>query len=172
MSLSVLASGTLVRDPERRTSTAGRAYATALLRVPCEGEDAVLVSLIAFSSTSAEALLAHAKGDSLAVTGRAKLTSWAKDGEQRHGLSVTVEGVLSPYQLEKRRSRARGDAGGSSDGRADRAPSAELERVARAQASQGRAQVLTAPGAAGGIAAMADDVPFAPRGYRRAAYCE
>jgi len=156
--LSILASGTLVRDPESRTSAAGKSYATAQLRVPTEGEAAVLVSVIAFSTTAVEALLAHAKGDTIAVTGRGKLTAWEKDGEQRHGLSVVVEGVLSAYQLEKRRSRAQGDAGGGSDGRVDRAASGELERVARVQASQGRAQVLTAP--AGGIAAMESDIPF------------
>jgi len=159
MSLQVLASGTLVRDPEARTSQAGRRYATGLLRVPVDGDEAVLVSLIAFSQTAAEALLANAKGDSIAVTGRAKLTSWEKDGEQRHGLSVVVEGVLSPYQLEKRRSRARGDAGNGGNGQVDPAAAAELERIARAQASQGRAQVLTAPGHSG-IEAMESDIPF------------
>lgn len=155
MSLAILATGTLVRDPEPRQSRAGKPYATALLRVPTDGEEAVLVSLIAFTADAVDALLAHAKGDTVAVTGRGKLTTWEKDGERRHGLSVTVEGLLSPYQ---RRSRARGDAGGDAGTRADRAHSAELERMARAQASQGKAQLLTTP--AGGIAEMADDPPF------------
>lgn len=159
MSLSVLANGTLVRDPESRTSRAGQRYAAGLLRIPVDGEDSVLANLVAFSSTAAEALLAHAKGDSIAVTGRAKLTAWEKDGEQRHGLSVVVEGVLSPYQLEKRRSRARGDASNGSDSPADPSAAAELERIARAQASQGRAQVLSAPKQSG-IEAMESDIPF------------
>ncbi len=161
MSLAILATGTLVRDPEPRQSRAGKPYATALLRVPTDGEEAVLMSLIAFAADAVEALLAHAKGDSVAVTGRAKFTSWQKDGERRQGLSVTVEAVLSPYQLEKRRSRARGEAGGEAGARGEHAHSAELERIARAQATQGRAQVLSAPGAAaGGISEMGDDIPF------------
>jgi single-stranded DNA-binding protein len=152
--LSVLASGTLIRDPEQRTSAAGKTYCTTLLRAPTEGEDAALVSVIAFSSTAVQQLLAHAKGDSIAVTGRGKLTSWTdKAGGEKHGLSVVAEGVLTPYQLEKRRARARGD---------DAKPAAEqIERTARAMAAEGRAQVLSAPpGTAGGLATMPDDVPF------------
>jgi len=152
--LSLLASGTLVRDPESRQSKAGKAFATALLRVPTEGEDAALVSVIAFSTSACTALLAHAKGDSVAVTGRGKLTSWiGQDGAEKHGINVVAESVLSAYQVEKRRARARGEAEG------DAKP--ELERVARAQAERGTAQVLTQPsGAAGGLAEMADDIPF------------
>lgn len=156
--LTTLAAGTLVRDPESRTSAAGKSYATALLRVPCEGEDAALVSVVAFSENACTALLALAKGDSVAVTGRAKLTSWtARDGEQKHGISVVADGVLSQYQVDKRRARARGE---SENGKA---PAAELDRVARAQAATGRAQVLTKPAeipAGSSIAEMADDIPF------------
>lgn len=160
MSLAVLASGTLVRDPEARVSAAGKRYATALLRVPSEGEDAVLVSVVAYSNTALEARLAHERGDSIAVTGRAKLTSWEKGGEQRHGISVVAEAVLSPYQVGRRKQRTRGEAGGDG-GATPEAPAAELERVARAQAARGTAQVLTRPAArTGGLAEMEDYVPF------------
>lgn len=107
--LSLLCTGTLLRNPERRTSAKGNAYATALLRVPTEGEDSLLVSLIAFDADAVAKLLALSKGDTLAVTGRAKLTEWTRDGEQRHGLSVTVERVLTAYEVEKKRARARGE---------------------------------------------------------------
>jgi len=101
--LSVLASGTLVRDPEQRTSAAGKPYATALMRVPAEDTDPTLASLIAFERDAVAALLALTRGDSLAVAGRGKLTSWTKDGEEHHGLSVVVEQVLTLYAIEKRR---------------------------------------------------------------------
>jgi single-stranded DNA-binding protein len=142
--LSLLAAGVLVRDPEPRQSKAGKEYVTGLLRVPCDGEDA-LVSVIAFAAVAVQALLALGKGDSIAVTGRAKLTSWTKDGEEKHGISVVVESVLSAYQVEKRRSAA-----------TSKAPGPELDRVARGMESEGRAQVLTLPG---GLAEM-DDAPF------------
>lgn len=58
-------------------------------------------------STAVAALLALQRGDALAVAGRAKLSSWEKNGEQKHGLSVTAERVLSPYMLDKKRQAAR-----------------------------------------------------------------
>jgi single-stranded DNA-binding protein len=104
--LNVLASGTLIADPVARTSAKGKPFATGTMRVPSEDADPVLMSLIAFSSTAVDTLLALTKGDALAVVGRAKLTSWTKDGEDRHGLSMVADQVMSVYQADKRRKRA------------------------------------------------------------------
>lgn len=104
--LTVLAVGNLIRDPERRTSSKGKDYATALLRVPSAEADAMLVSVITFNPDTVQALLAHGKGDELAVAGRAGLRSWeGRDGEQ-HGLSVVADKVLSTYMVDKRRKAA------------------------------------------------------------------
>ena len=105
--LSVLCSGTLVSDPKSRTSATGKAYATAQIRVPAEDADPMLVSVIAFNADAVQALLALQRGDSVAIAGRAKLTSWEKDGEQRHGLSVTADRVLTAYAAGKARKAAR-----------------------------------------------------------------
>ena len=105
--LSVLCSGTLVSDPRQRTTAAGKAYATASLRVPAEDADAMLVSIIAFAADAVAALLALQLGDSAAIAGRAKLSSWTKDGEERHGLSVTADRVLTVYVAGKARKAAR-----------------------------------------------------------------
>ena len=106
--LNILATGTLTSDPVRRVSGKGATYATGSLRVPSEGADAVLVSLIVFNADACDALLAHAKGDALAVAGRAKLSQWTgRDGAECHGLAVTAERVLSPYMLDKARKAAR-----------------------------------------------------------------
>jgi single-stranded DNA-binding protein len=103
MSLHVLALGTLVADPQQRTSSGGKVYVTANLRTPTD-EDAVLVSVVAFSDSAKAALLALGKGDSVSVTGRAKLTAWTgKEGEQRQGLSVVADAVLSAYAVGKKR---------------------------------------------------------------------
>ncbi|OFW14501.1 MAG: hypothetical protein A3H27_06610 [Acidobacteria bacterium RIFCSPLOWO2_02_FULL_59_13] len=104
--LNILVSGTLVSDPRQRTTAAGKAFATGQMRVPAEDADPMLVSIIAFSSDAVAAIMALQRGDSCAIAGRAKLTSWEKDGEQRHGLSVTADQVLTIYQIEKRRKRA------------------------------------------------------------------
>lgn len=104
--LSVLCSGKLVKTPERRTSNRGRDYATALLRVPVDGEDAILVSAIVFNADAVEALLAHAKGDEIALAGSAKLTHWTTAGEERHGVSVVADKILSTYMVGRRRKAA------------------------------------------------------------------
>ena len=106
--LSVLATGTLAADPVRRVSAKGSTFATGLLRIPCDGADATLASLICFDSGAVQALLALHKGDAVSVAGRAALSSWtAKDGTERHGLSVTADRVLSAYQAGKQRKAAR-----------------------------------------------------------------
>jgi single-stranded DNA-binding protein len=107
--LNVLAQGVLVSDPRERTSAAGKAFATGLLRVPAEDGEAALVSVIAFAPDAVAALLALAKGDSVAIAGRAKLTSWTKDNQERHGVSVVADRVLTVYAAGKARKAARAE---------------------------------------------------------------
>ena len=105
--LSILASGALTADPRERTTTAGKPYATCTMRVPCEDGEPMLISVIAFAPDVVQAILALGKGDAVSISGRAKLTSWTKDGEQRHGLSVVVDRVLTAYAVGKQRKAAR-----------------------------------------------------------------
>ncbi len=96
MSLSVLAQGTIAREPEARTGESGKPFALSALLIEGAGPEgeALYANLIAFGS-AAEELLAKHKGDALAVGGRAKLRTWtARDGEQKFALSVTVESLL------------------------------------------------------------------------------
>jgi single-stranded DNA-binding protein len=117
MSLHAMVMGTLVADPVRRTGQAGKEFVTASMRVPVEGGEAFLASLIAFSSIATEALAQHAKGDTIVVGGRGNLKSWqGRDGQEQHGLGVVVEEVMSEYAFGKRRKAMNGDiAGDDSD---------------------------------------------------------
>lgn len=93
MSLHILASGTLIADPQQRQGAKGP-FTIASLRV-ATADTPTLVSLIAFGA-EAERLLGHGKGDALAVSGRARLTSWtARDGVEKHGLSLIAEQIAS-----------------------------------------------------------------------------
>jgi single-stranded DNA-binding protein len=94
VSLFVLVVGTLISAPQRRTSNAGAVFATATVRLPTD-TGTVLVSTVAFNARADE-LLRHQQGEAIAVAGRAKFTSWtAKDGAEKHGLSVVVEQIAS-----------------------------------------------------------------------------
>lgn len=104
MSLHCMAMGALVADPVRRTGQSGKEFVTASMRVPVDGSDAFLASLIAFSTSAADALAQHAKGDTVVVGGRGGLKSWTgRDGSEQHGMSIVVESVMSEYQFQKRR---------------------------------------------------------------------
>ena len=65
------------------------------------------IPVIAFAADAVAGLLVLQRGDSVAIAGRAKLTSWEKDGKQRHGLSVTADRVLTAYAAGKARKAAR-----------------------------------------------------------------
>jgi single-stranded DNA-binding protein len=99
--LDVLVSGKLVRDPVTRTGKSGKDFCTALLRVDTGEEEQMLVPVIAFQE-AAEKLSRLKAGDAVSVAGPAKLSSWEKDGETRHGLSVTAHAVLSAYDVKRR----------------------------------------------------------------------
>lgn len=108
MSLDILTTGKLTKPPMRRTGQGGKTYATATMRAATEDGD-ILVNLIAFGAI-ADSLLALGAGDSLAVTGRAKVSTWTgKDGTLKTGLSVTAEAIMSLYQARKRRQAMAGD---------------------------------------------------------------
>jgi single-stranded DNA-binding protein len=107
--------GKLVADPVQRTASSGKAFVTAQLRVATEDES-LLVSVIAFDKDTRDKLARLRKGDATAITGRAKPTTWEKNGEQRHGLSVVASGVLTAYEAAKRRSSSEKPKSGGNDG--------------------------------------------------------
>lgn len=103
MTVTVLSIGTLVSEPQVRTSSTTRQRFTAARMAAGTGEENVLVSLIAFGSAGQQ-LAALTKGDSLAVSGRAKPTTWRdREGAHRAGLDVFVDGVMSLHELKRRR---------------------------------------------------------------------
>lgn len=105
--LDVLIGGRLIRDPQVRTGQGGKSFTTALVRVPVDqGEESLLVSVIAFQE-AAERLARLKAGDSVSLTGSAKLSSWEKDGETHHGLAVTANALLTAYDARKRRGDSR-----------------------------------------------------------------
>jgi single-stranded DNA-binding protein len=93
VSFHVLASGALVGDPQRREGSKGP-FTTAIIRA-VDGDGATLVSVIGFGA-EVERLLEFAKGDALAVSGRAKLTAWsARDGTEKRGASVVAAQIAA-----------------------------------------------------------------------------
>jgi single-stranded DNA-binding protein len=115
MSLRVLVAGKLVSDPQVRTAKNGKPFATAILRVSVEARaegdpDNLLCNVIAFEADAVARLTTLGKGDSVAVSGPARVTRWrSKDDAEHTGLAVTAEAALSPYGVRKRASPHKDD---------------------------------------------------------------
>lgn len=100
--IHALVTGTLIADPIPRTSSGGKGYATAQVRVPTT-DDAVLMGVAAWGEL-AEKLLALHKGDTLAATGELRPNVWTdKQGTERRSWNLTVAGILTAYEARKRR---------------------------------------------------------------------
>ena len=102
--IDALISGKLIKTPELRTGQSGKPYAQFLLSVAVGDDQPVVVSGMSFGEV-AERVAKLQKGDPLAVIGSLKPSEWQDKttGATKHGLSVTVNNVLSPYDIKKRR---------------------------------------------------------------------
>lgn len=109
MSISALITGKLIADPERRTGNNGKPFTLAkVVAATDDGES--LVSVIAFGSV-AEQLAELGKGDTVALTGRAKVNTWTdREGNPKAGLSVTADALLTAYHLRRKRQAVTGEA--------------------------------------------------------------
>ncbi|MGH8557510.1 MAG: single-stranded DNA-binding protein, partial [Methylococcales bacterium] len=99
-----LISGNLIKDPVTRTGPSGKPYTTFLLRVPLGEDEPGIVSGIAFSECG-ERIAKLVKGDAVAMIGSLKPSEWSDKttGETRHGMNITAQACLSPYDVKKRR---------------------------------------------------------------------
>jgi single-stranded DNA-binding protein len=117
--LSALLSGTLASDPKSGTSKSGTSWSNCIVRVPCgqnkEGEAETAFVQVACFGSHAEALARLGKGDSISAQGQLKPTVYQKDGQARHGLSLTANQLLTEYAIRKKRGDNQAQAGGKAN---------------------------------------------------------
>jgi single-stranded DNA-binding protein len=100
--IHALVVGTLIAEPATRTSSGGKTFATAQVRVPT-ADDAVLMGITAWGEL-AEKLLALHKGDAVSITGELRPNVWVdRQGVERRSWNITAAGILSTYESRKRR---------------------------------------------------------------------
>ena len=102
--LNALLQGKLVADPEHRVGASGKPFATCRVTFAQDNAESALASVIGFGEV-AERLMLLAKGDPVAIVGRASLNAWADKatGEPRAGLRIVAEQFLTLYQVQQRR---------------------------------------------------------------------
>jgi hypothetical protein len=94
MSASVLIHGVLFKDPERRTSRAGKEFITAKVRD--DNGDAVLWwRLICFSESAGAELLALRDGDTVGASGRLEAEAYDRGAGPKISLTCIVDRLIT-----------------------------------------------------------------------------
>ncbi len=111
MSIDCLIQGRLHKAPQSRTAKNGSAFVTCTVRVPTRDGASLFASVICFSGTACQALVALSDGDAVSLSGEATLKLYQpKDGsEPRPSLDLLAHAVLTPYHVKRRREAAAGD---------------------------------------------------------------
>ena len=106
--INALITGSIVSDPKSGISKTGTNWANCMVRVPCGqnretgDQESAFVQLAAFGDEAGK-LARLTKGDSVSASGALKPTTYTKDGQERHGLSLTATGILTAYGIAKKR---------------------------------------------------------------------
>jgi len=99
-----LVSGKLCGMAQERTGKSGKTFVTAKVRAAVSNESASFVSVITFEDKVKSALLALGDGDSVALAGTLTPKVWTnKEGNARASLEMMAHGVLTAYEVKRRR---------------------------------------------------------------------
>jgi single-stranded DNA-binding protein len=107
--IRALVTGTLLRNPEERTSKNGNAYATATLKI-AEGSGSAFVRVSAFADDARDELASLHGGDTVTVVGPLEVSTYERDGETRIGLSIMPDRLVSLRKERRQRGKAKPDA--------------------------------------------------------------
>ena len=106
MSATVLISGKLWRDPERKLTKAGKPYVTATIR-DGQGDDATWWRLFAFWEAGCAELLGLHDGDGVAASGTFKAELYDGRDGVRISLTVLADRVISARRQKHEKDKTR-----------------------------------------------------------------
>ena len=102
MTVHVLVSGVLYRNPEQRTSKAGRPFVTATIRAK-DGDGSQWWKAVAFCEDARAAFLRLGDGEAVCAQGALQVETYERDGATRVSLGVVVDVVCALRQPSKSR---------------------------------------------------------------------
>jgi single-stranded DNA-binding protein len=93
--ITALISGSLFRNPERRTSKSGKQFAAATVRVKT-GEAMLFIRVMVFSERPMAELMRLSDGDTMSAQGSFKAEIYAKNGgAPKLSLSIIADQILA-----------------------------------------------------------------------------
>jgi single-stranded DNA-binding protein len=96
VTVHVLISGTLFRDPQTKSSKAGKAFVTATIKTPtADSSTSDFWNCMCFSDSAKAALMCLRDGERVTVQGDLKLELFERDGGSKIGRTVFVSNVLA-----------------------------------------------------------------------------
>lgn len=104
-----LVCGKLNGAAKEHLSKTGKRFATAKLRTPLADGDSIFVSVIAFSETVVDGLMALGDGDSVALSGALTPKVWQPaNGEARPALDMVAHALVTAYHVQRKRQQVQG----------------------------------------------------------------
>jgi single-stranded DNA-binding protein len=104
MSVAILISGSIFKEPQQRTSSSGRNYVTTTLKAAAaDNASSDFWSVLAFGTTAGEELLRLAVGERVTIQGGLKLELFEKDGQARISRTIFVDHAMALRQPPKER---------------------------------------------------------------------
>src|ERR1700686_2891383 len=104
MSVAILISGSIFREPQQRTSQSGKRYVTTTLKAAAaDNSTSDFWSVLAFGDTAGAELMRLAVGERLAIQGSLKIETYVKDGETKISRTIFADHVLAVRQPPKER---------------------------------------------------------------------
>lgn len=102
--IDALVQGKLFGSPRQSTGKAGNLYVTARAKVWTNNGDLLMCDVVAFEDSVQTALLALTDGDNVALSGHlVPKVVQTPSGEYRPGMNMVAHGLLSTYQVRRKR---------------------------------------------------------------------
>ena len=96
MTVSVLISGALFREPQQRTSATGRSYVSTTIKTSgMDNESSDFWNVLAFGDSTQSELMRLADGDKVSLQGKPKFEIFEKDGKARISRTVFADSILA-----------------------------------------------------------------------------
>jgi single-stranded DNA-binding protein len=95
MSVAILLSGAIFKEPQQRTSSSGRKYVVTTIKAAAADNSSDFWSVLAFGDTAGAELMRLAVGERVTIQGGLKLEIFEKDGQARISRTIFADHVMA-----------------------------------------------------------------------------